>query len=115
VLGRVPFIENGAQPPLTKALADQRLFFTSQPSEISSKGPVITIGTLVDEFQSRARCYSAASIRRYRIFMMGSFGIAVHALPGDHGMDRRLSQAASRNLKVAFVLNASPKATASKN
>src|SRR6478735_11690670 len=49
--GRVPFIENDAQPLLTKALADKRLFFTSQPSEISINGPVIiTIGTPVDEF-----------------------------------------------------------------
>jgi len=54
--GRVPFIENGAQLLLTKALADQRLFFTSQPSEISSKGPVIiTIGTPVDEFLNPVR------------------------------------------------------------
>jgi UDP-N-acetyl-D-mannosaminuronic acid dehydrogenase len=54
--GRVPFIENGAQPLLTKALADQRLFFTSRPSEISSKGPVIiTIGTPVDEFLNPVR------------------------------------------------------------
>src|SRR5438105_15478408 len=29
--GRVPFIENGAQPLLTQALADHRLFFTSRP------------------------------------------------------------------------------------
>lgn len=49
--GRVPFIENNAQPLLTKALADKRLFFTSRASEISSHGPVIiTIGTPVDEF-----------------------------------------------------------------
>ena len=54
--GRVPFIENGAQPLLTKALADKRLFFTSRPSEISTSGPVIiTIGTPVDEFLNPVR------------------------------------------------------------
>jgi UDP-N-acetyl-D-mannosaminuronic acid dehydrogenase len=54
--GRVPFIENNAQPLLTKALADKRLFFTSRPSEISTNGPVIiTIGTPVDEFLNPVR------------------------------------------------------------
>ena len=54
--GRVPFIENDAQPLLTKALADKRLFFTSRPSEISTSGPVIvTIGTPVDEFLNPVR------------------------------------------------------------
>ena len=54
--GRVPFIEHGAEPLLAKALADKRLFFTSRPSEISTKGPVIiTIGTPVDEFLNPVR------------------------------------------------------------
>jgi UDP-N-acetyl-D-mannosaminuronic acid dehydrogenase len=54
--GRIPFIENDAQPLLAKALADKRLFFTSRPSEISTSGPVIvTIGTPVDEFLNPVR------------------------------------------------------------
>ena len=54
--GRVPFIEAGAEPLLTKALADKSLFFTSRPNEISIKGPVIvTIGTPVDEFLNPVR------------------------------------------------------------
>lgn len=54
--GRLPFIEVGAQPLLTKALADKLLFFTNKPSEISRKGPVIiTIGTPVDEFLNPVR------------------------------------------------------------
>jgi UDP-N-acetyl-D-mannosaminuronic acid dehydrogenase len=54
--GQVPFIENGAGPLLTKALADQRLFFTSRPGDISTSGPVIvTIGTPVDEFLNPVR------------------------------------------------------------
>ena len=47
--GQVPFLENGAQPLLTKALAEKRLFFTSQPGEISTGVPMVTItGPLVD-------------------------------------------------------------------
>jgi len=54
--GRLPFLENGAQPLLAKALADQRLFFTSRPNEISTKGPlIVTIGTPVDEFLNPVR------------------------------------------------------------
>jgi len=49
--GKLPFIEYGAAPLLTKALSDNRLVFTSTPRDISRKGPVIvTIGTPVDEF-----------------------------------------------------------------
>src|ERR1041385_1852869 len=54
--GRMPFIEHGADEVLQKALAEGRLFFTSKPSEISTKGPVIvTIGTPVDEFLNPVR------------------------------------------------------------
>jgi UDP-N-acetyl-D-mannosaminuronic acid dehydrogenase len=49
--GKLPFIEHGAAPLLTKALADNRLIFSSSPGMISRSGPVIvTIGTPVDEF-----------------------------------------------------------------
>ena len=49
--GKLPFIEHGAAPLLAKALADNRLIFTSSPGAISRSGPVvITIGTPVDEF-----------------------------------------------------------------
>jgi len=49
--GKLPFIEHGAAPLLAKALADNRLIFTSSPNAISRNGPVIiTIGTPVDEF-----------------------------------------------------------------
>jgi len=54
--GRMPFIEHGGDELLKQALADGRLFFTSKPSEISTKGPVIvTIGTPVDEFLNPVR------------------------------------------------------------
>ena len=49
--GKLPFIEHGAAPLLSKALANNRLIFSSSPATISSSGPVIiTIGTPVDEF-----------------------------------------------------------------
>jgi UDP-N-acetyl-D-mannosaminuronic acid dehydrogenase len=49
--GKLPFIEHGAAPLLAKALADNRLIFTSSPGAIGRGGPVIiTIGTPVDEF-----------------------------------------------------------------
>jgi UDP-N-acetyl-D-mannosaminuronic acid dehydrogenase len=54
--GRLPFIEYGGAPLLTKALTEKRLVFTSSPSEISRKGPVIvTIGTPIDEFFNPVR------------------------------------------------------------
>ena len=49
--GKLPFIEHGAAPLLARALAGDKLLFTSSPSAISHNGPVIvTIGTPVDEF-----------------------------------------------------------------
>ena len=49
--GKLPFIEYGAEPLLAKALAGNRLIFSSRPDEIAGSGPVIvTIGTPVDEF-----------------------------------------------------------------
>ena len=54
--GKLPFIEHGAAPLLCKALAHNRLIFTSQPAAISRSGPVIvTIGTPVDEFLNPVR------------------------------------------------------------
>lgn len=54
--GRLPFIEYGAEELLTNALRDNKLIFTSKPSEISNSGPVIvTIGTPVDEFLNPER------------------------------------------------------------
>jgi UDP-N-acetyl-D-mannosaminuronic acid dehydrogenase len=61
--GRVPYIEEGAEVVLKKALADNLLFFTSQPNDISKNGPVIiTIGTPVDEFLNPVRAVIRDSI-----------------------------------------------------
>ena len=47
--GKLPFIEYGAAPLLTRALAENRLIFTASASAIARSGPVIvTIGTPVD-------------------------------------------------------------------
>ena len=54
--GRLPFIERGGEALLQRALARERLLFTSDPSEISPEAPVIiTIGTPVDEFLNPVR------------------------------------------------------------
>ena len=61
--GRVPYMEDGAEAVLQKALAHNLLFFTSQPSDISKNGPVIiTIGTPVDEFLNPVRAVIRDSI-----------------------------------------------------
>jgi UDP-N-acetyl-D-mannosaminuronic acid dehydrogenase len=49
--GKLPFIEHGAAPLLARALAGNKLLFTSSPDAIGRTGPVVvTIGTPVDEF-----------------------------------------------------------------
>jgi len=49
--GKLPFIEHGTAPILARALAGNKLIFTSSLSAIGRSGPVvITIGTPVDEF-----------------------------------------------------------------
>jgi UDP-N-acetyl-D-mannosaminuronic acid dehydrogenase len=54
--GRLPYIEDGAQSVLTKALASKRLVFTDAPERISKGGPlIVTIGTPVDEFLNPVR------------------------------------------------------------
>ncbi len=54
--GRLPFIENGGEQLLGRALERNRLVFTSSPAEISRQGPVIiTIGTPIDEFLNPVR------------------------------------------------------------
>jgi UDP-N-acetyl-D-mannosaminuronic acid dehydrogenase len=54
--GRLPFIENGGEQLLGRALERNRLVFTSSPAEISRNGPVIiTIGTPIDEFLNPVR------------------------------------------------------------
>jgi len=54
--GRLPFIEAGGEELLARALARNRLVFSSVPSDISPRAPVIiTIGTPIDEFLNPVR------------------------------------------------------------
>ena len=54
--GRLPFIEDGADSVLSKALTNRRLVFTHSSDRISTRGPVIiTIGTPIDEFLNPVR------------------------------------------------------------
>jgi UDP-N-acetyl-D-mannosaminuronic acid dehydrogenase len=54
--GQLPFLEEGAEPVLEKALLNCRLVFTSSSPQISTGGPVvITIGTPIDEFLNPVR------------------------------------------------------------
>ena len=54
--GRLPFIEDGAERALAKALGAKRLVFTNLPDRVSTPGPVIiTIGTPIDEFLNPVR------------------------------------------------------------
>jgi UDP-N-acetyl-D-mannosaminuronic acid dehydrogenase len=103
--GRLPFIEHGAQELLTKALTEKRLFFTSTPSEISTKGPVIvTIGTPVDKFLNPERgviqeCIDALlpHLRDGQLLVLRST-----LYPGTtEWVDRHL-KSIGRKLKVAF-------------
>lgn len=49
--GTMPFIEYGAEPLLTEALAKQRLLLSSDPRDIArAKHVVVAIGTPVDEY-----------------------------------------------------------------
>jgi UDP-N-acetyl-D-mannosaminuronic acid dehydrogenase len=51
--GKLPFLDNGYEPYLNKALTDNNLFFTSQSKDaVDAETIVITIGTSVDEFRN---------------------------------------------------------------
>ena len=103
--GHIPFIENGAQPLLTKALADQRLFFTSRPSEISSNGPVIvTIGTPVDEFLNPVRYVIQRCIDTLLPHLHDGQLLVLRSTlyPGTTEWIDEYLKCKGRNLKVAF-------------
>jgi UDP-N-acetyl-D-mannosaminuronic acid dehydrogenase len=103
--GKVPFIEHGAQELLTKALAEKRLFFTSRPSEISTRGPVIiTIGTPVDEFLNPVRNAILDCIEPLLPHLIGDRLLVLRStlFPGTTDwVDTHLRQQ-GHNIKVAF-------------
>ena len=103
--GRVPFIEDGAEPLLVKALADKSLFFTSRPSEISIKGPVIiTIGTPVDEFLNPVRDVILKCIDPLLPHLHDGQLLVLRSTlyPGTTDWIAEHLQRQGRNLKVAF-------------
>lgn len=103
--GRVPFMENGAEPVLAKALADRRLFFTSQPSGISSKGPVIiTIGTPVDEFLNPVRRIVRECIDALLPYLCDGQLLVLRSTlyPGTTDWIDSYLKAKGRDIKIAF-------------
>jgi UDP-N-acetyl-D-mannosaminuronic acid dehydrogenase len=103
--GRLPFIEAGADNVLRKALANQRLTFTSSSDRISADGPVIiTIGTPVDEFLNPVRQVVQDCIDA----MLPSLGdgqlvvLRSTVFPGTTDWLSSYLKSKGRNLKVAF-------------
>ena len=81
------------------------LFFTSQPSGISTKGPVIvTIGTPVDEFLNPVRdVIGIASILCCRICATGNFWCCgPRFIPAPPTGSMRISRRKGRKIKIAF-------------
>jgi UDP-N-acetyl-D-mannosaminuronic acid dehydrogenase len=103
--GRIPFIEHGAQPLLTQALADRRLFFTSKPDQISTEGPVIvTIGTPVDEFLNPVRDVIQGCIDPLLPHMRDGQLLVLRSTlyPGTTGWLDDYLKRSGRNIKMAF-------------
>ncbi len=103
--GRLPFIEKDAEALLAKALADRKLFFTTKPTDISTKGPVIvTIGTPVDEFLNPVRGVIQKCIDQLSPHLRDGQLLVLRSTlyPGTTDwIDAHLKQQ-GRNLKVAF-------------
>jgi len=103
--GKLPFIEHGAAPLLSKALANGQLVFTSSPDAISQGGPVIiTIGTPVDEFLNPVQkavqdCIDAVlpSLKDGQLLVLRST-----VYPGTTAWLDSYLKGLGRSLKVAF-------------
>jgi UDP-N-acetyl-D-mannosaminuronic acid dehydrogenase len=103
--GRLPFIEYGAEGLLTNALRDNRLLFTSKPSEISSSGPVIvTIGTPVDEFLNPERHVVQQCLDVLLPYLQDGQLLVLRSTlyPGTTDWIGEYLKRKDRNLKVAF-------------
>jgi UDP-N-acetyl-D-mannosaminuronic acid dehydrogenase len=103
--GRLPFIEYGAEGLLTNALRDNRLLFTSKPSEISSSGPVIvTIGTPVDEFLNPERHVVQQCLDVLLPYLQDGQLLVLRSTlyPGTTDWIGEYLNRKDRNLKVAF-------------
>ena len=103
--GKLPFIEHGAAPLLSQALAEHRLVFSSQPSAISRRGPVVvTIGTPVDEFLNPVRQAVQACIDALLPFMTDGQLLVLRSTvyPGTTSWLESYLKRQGRNIKVAF-------------
>ena len=103
--GRLPFIEHGAEELLTNALRDNRLIFTSKPSEISNAGPVIvTIGTPVDEFLNPERHVVQECLDELLPYLRDDQLLVLRSTlyPGTTDWISSYLKRKNRNLKVAF-------------
>lgn len=103
--GRLPFIEYGAEELLTNALRDNRLIFTSKPSEISHSGPVIvTIGTPVDEFLNPERRVVQECLDTLLPYLRDGQLLVLRSTlyPGTTDWISEHLKRKDRNLKVAF-------------
>jgi UDP-N-acetyl-D-mannosaminuronic acid dehydrogenase len=103
--GRLPFIEYGAEELLTNALRDNRLIFTSKPSEISNSGPVIvTIGTPVDEFLNPERHVVQKCLDGLLPYLRDGQLLVLRSTlyPGTTDWVSEYLKRKDRNLKVAF-------------
>jgi UDP-N-acetyl-D-mannosaminuronic acid dehydrogenase len=103
--GRLPFIENGAQEVLGKALAAKRLAFTSSPELISKRGPVIiTIGTPIDEFLNPVRRVVQKCIDRMLPALADGQLVVLRStvFPGTTEWLNNYLASKGRKLKVAF-------------
>jgi UDP-N-acetyl-D-mannosaminuronic acid dehydrogenase len=103
--GRLPFIEYGADELLTNALRDNRLIFSSKPSEISNSGPVIvTIGTPVDEFLNPERHVVQECLDALLPYLCDDQLLVLRSTlyPGTTDWIGEHLKRKDRNLKVAF-------------
>jgi UDP-N-acetyl-D-mannosaminuronic acid dehydrogenase len=116
--GRLPFVEYGAEPLLTKALAEKRLSFTSSPSQISGKGPVIvTIGTPIDEYFNPVRLVVQECIDALLPYIDDGRLLVLRStiFPGTTDWLDAYLKRLGRNIKIAFARSGSCKGTGSPN
>jgi UDP-N-acetyl-D-mannosaminuronic acid dehydrogenase len=103
--GKLPFIEHGAAPLLSKALANNRLVFTASASAISQGGPVVvTIGTPVDEFLNPVQKAVQDCIDSLLPFMADGQLLVLRSTvyPGTTAWLDTYLKRLGRNIKVAF-------------
>lgn len=103
--GCLPFIEEGAETALRRALLEHRLVFTGSPEGISKRGPVIiTIGTPIDEFLNPVRKVVEDCIEGVLPFLSDGQLVVLRStvFPGTTDWLASYLRSKGRNLLVAF-------------